>query len=122
MLYADDLVSLAEMLEGLMTKMAVQKNGLESNGLKVNMGKAKFQISSRDLHTLQTYSKYPCAVCRKGVRKNSVFCSGCLCQVHKKCSNISGRLAEDPDSKCRGVLVKHGQLMEDLVLKSNLLM
>ena len=86
------------------------------------MGKTNFLISSRDLHTLETSSKYPCAVCRKGVRKNSVFYSGCLCRVHKTCSNISLRLVEDPDFKCRGVLVKHGQLMEDLVLKSNLLM
>ena len=38
MLYADDLVILAEKFEGLMTKMAVWKNGIES---KVNMGKPK---------------------------------------------------------------------------------
>ena len=36
--YADDLVILAETFEVLMMKMAVWKNGLESKGLKVNMG------------------------------------------------------------------------------------
>ena len=61
-------------------------------------------ISGRDLRILQTSSKYPCALCRKGVGKNSIFCGGCLFWVHKKCSNIPGRLAEDPDFRCRSCL------------------
>ena len=68
MLYADDLI-LAETFEDLMKKMAVWKNGLESKRLKVNMGKTKVMIPGRDLQTLQTSAKYPCAVCRKGDRK-----------------------------------------------------
>ena len=104
MLYADDLIILTETFEGLMTKMAGWKNGLESKGLKVNMGKTKVMISGKDLHTLQTSGKYPCAVCRKGVGKNSIFCSGCSFWVHKKCSSIPGRLVEDPDFRCRRCL------------------
>ena len=57
MRYADDLVILAETFEGLMTKIAVWKNGLESKGLKANMGKTRVMISGRDLHTLQTSGK-----------------------------------------------------------------
>ena len=57
MRYADDLVILAETFEGLMTKIAVWKNGLESKGLKANMGKTRVMISVRDLHTLQTSGK-----------------------------------------------------------------
>ena len=74
MLYADDLVILDETFEGLMTKMAEWKNGLESKGLKVNMGKTKVMISNRDLHTSQTSDKYPCAVYRKvsGTTQSSV--------------------------------------------------
>ena len=64
MLRADDLVILAETFE---RKMAVWKNGLESKGLHINMGKTEVMISGRDLHSLQTSDKYPCAVCRKGV-------------------------------------------------------
>ena len=41
MLYAGDLVLLAGMFEGLMTKMTVWKNGTESKRLNVNMGKIK---------------------------------------------------------------------------------
>ena len=57
-------------------------------------------ISGRCLHTLQT----SCAVCREGVGQNSIFCSGCLFWVHKKCSDIPGRLVEDPDFSCRRCL------------------
>ena len=104
MLCAHDLFFLAERFEGLMTKMAIWKNGLESKGLKVNMGKTKVMISSRDLHTLQSSGKYPCAICRKGVGKNWIFCSGCSFWVHKKCSDIPGRLVEDTDFGCRRCL------------------
>ena len=57
----------------------------------------KFMISSRDLYTLQTSGKYPCALCRKIVGQSSNFCSGCSFWVDKKCSDITGRLVEDPD-------------------------
>ena len=104
MLYADDLVILAELFEDLMTKVAVWKNSLESKEVKVNMRKTKVMISGRNLHILHTSGKYPCAVCRKGVEKNSIFCSGCLFWVHKKCSDIPGRLLEDPDFRCKRCL------------------
>ena len=91
MLHADDLVILGETFEGLMTKTTVWKNGLESKGLMLNIGKTKVTILERDLHTLQTSGKYRCAVCRKGVRKNSIFCSGCSFWVHKKYSDIPVR-------------------------------
>ena len=45
MLYADELIILAETFEGLMTKIAVLKNDLES------MGKTKVMILGRGLHT-----------------------------------------------------------------------
>ena len=75
-LYANDLVILAEIFEGLMTKIAVWKNGLESKVLKVNMGKTKIMVLGRGLHTLQTSGKCPFALCKKDARKNSIFCSG----------------------------------------------
>ena len=72
-------------------------------GIQAELGK-KVMISGRDLHTMQTSGKYPCAVCRKGVRKNSVFFSGCSFWVHKKCSDIQGILVKDPDFRCRRCL------------------
>ena len=67
MLYPDDRVILAETFEWLVTKMVVWKNGLESKGLKVSMGKSKVIILGRNLHTLHTFGRHPCAVYRKGV-------------------------------------------------------
>ena len=67
-------------------------------GLKVNMGRTKVMSSGRELHTLKNSDKY---LCRKGVGKNSVFCSECLFWVHKKCFDIPGRLGEDPGVGCR---------------------
>ena len=88
-----------------MTKIGVWKNGLESKGLMVTMGKTKVIISGRDLHTLQTHSKYPCAIFRKEVGKNSIFCGGCSFWVHKKCFDIPGRIVEDSYFRCRRCLV-----------------
>merc|ERR1712177_191616 len=49
---------------------------------------------------------YPCSVCRKGVRDNSIRCPICVHWVHHKCSLIKGRIKEDPDyvcPRCRGL-------------------
>ena len=79
-------------------------------------------ISGRDLHTMQTSGKYPCAVCRKGAPKKTQSSvvdvrfgftkSVPISQVDQLKILILG---------VEGVLVMHGQLIEDLVLKSNLL-
>ena len=71
-----------------------------SKGLKMSIGKTKVVVLGRGLHTLQTSGKYPCAVWKKGVPKNSVFCSGCSFWVHKKCSNNPSGLVEDPNFRC----------------------
>ena len=39
-------------------------------------------------------------------RKNWIYCSGCLLWVYKMCSDISGRIAEDPDFRCNRCLGK----------------
>ena len=74
------------------------------------MGKIKVMISGRDLHTLQTSGKYPCALCRKGVGKNSIFCSVFSFQVPNKCSDIPGRVVEDLDFRCRRCLGNAGAI------------
>ena len=66
------MVNSPEMFEGLMTKMEAWKNDLESKGLKVNMGKTKVMIMGRDLNTVQTSGRYPCAVKVLGRTQSSV--------------------------------------------------
>ena len=100
LLYADDLVIVAESEEELKTKLSEWKNGMEAKGLRVNMGKTKILISGVNLNTLKDSGKYPCSVCRKGVGSNSIFCSGCSYWVHKKCSGIKGALKTNHDYQC----------------------
>ena len=54
----------------------------------------------QNMDVLKDSGKFPCAVCRKGVGSNSIYCSGCSHWVHKKCSGIKGRLTADPQYKC----------------------
>ncbi|XP_057307369.1 uncharacterized protein LOC130645400 [Hydractinia symbiolongicarpus] len=92
LLYADDLVLIAESMEELVEKFEKWKKGLEEKGLKVNTAKSKVMISSIAAKCDLVVGKWPCGVCRKGVGSNSFFCQTCKHWVHKKCSSISGRL------------------------------
>ena len=53
------------------------KANMEEKGLRVNMKKTKILVSGLGLDQLQNSGKYPCAVCRRGVRSNSIRCSQC---------------------------------------------
>ena len=106
LLYADDLVIIADSLEECISKLKVWKTGMESKGLRVNMKKTKFMVSGLGLDVLKDSGKHPCAVCRSGVGDNSIQCSQCRFWVHKKCSGISGRIVADADyvcTRCRGM-------------------
>ena len=86
LLYADDLVIIAESMEELMVKLKAWKAGMEAKGLRVNMGKTKLMVTGHDLDVLKDSGTYPCAVCRTGVGANSILCTSCDHWVHKKCS------------------------------------
>ena len=58
----------------------------------------------------------------KVLEGTQIFCRESSFWVHKKYFNIPYRLVEDPELGLEGILVMHRQLMEDLALKSNLLM
>ena len=100
LLYADDLVITAENPELLESKLSTWKSNFEQKGLRVNMGKTKVMISGNGLETLKDTGRFPCGVCRQGVGRNSILCSGCNHWVHHRCSDIRGRLVEDPNFKC----------------------
>ena len=72
-----------------------------SKGLKVRMRKTKVMFCGPNLNTLKDSGKYPsCGVCCSGVGRNSIFCNGCSHWVHKRCSNIHGRLTADAAYRC----------------------
>lgn len=101
LLYADDLVLMAESLEELMEKLRKWKGAMEGKGLKVNMKKTKVMLGEVR-GQIQNTGKYPCTVCRKGVGGNSIQCTVCKGWVHKRCSGIKGKLpANGKDFECR---------------------
>ena len=104
MLYADDLVLIAESLEELEQLYANWKNEMEQKGLRVNVGKTKVMPSQYDKIPLNKSGKFPCSVCWKGVGNNSINCPSCKNWVHAKCSGIKGALSKATNFKCRRCL------------------
>ena len=100
LLYADDLVIIAETKEMLLQKLSVWKHSIETKGLRVNTLKTKVMHCKYDNSSRQEASKFPCGVCRKGVGSNSILCSLCKHYIHKRCSGLKGRLKEDPNYVC----------------------
>ena len=101
LLYADDLVLVAESEELLVAKIRKWKDGMEVKGLKVNMGKTKVMRCRVRSGQAENSGKYPCSVCRKGVGNNSIECTKCLSWVHKACSGIVGSLSKVVGFLCR---------------------
>ena len=101
LLYADDLVIIAESAEELERRFTTWKESIESKGLRVNLGKTKVMISGVNRGAALPEGKYPCGVCHKGVASNSIFCNHCSCWVHKRCSGIKGRLEAIVNYKCK---------------------
>jgi len=65
LLYADDLVVLAESEEELSKMLNRWKNGVQSKGMKVNMNKTA--ISGERCKGVHNTGRWPCGVCGRGV-------------------------------------------------------
>ena len=65
LLYADDLVIIADTIDELLSKLGSWKTNLEAKGLRVNMGKTKIMVCGKDLRSIKDSGKHPCGVCRK---------------------------------------------------------
>ena len=90
-LYADDLVLMADSMEELQLKFDRWKSVIEKKGLKVNIGKTKVMVSGEGGDRVISRID-PCGVCDKRVKANSVLCIGCQKWVHKRCSGVKGAL------------------------------
>jgi len=58
------------------------------------MGKTnviKIQVSSGQV---EDSGGYPYGVCRQGVGRNSIICTGCVTWIHKRCCGVAGRLQD----------------------------
>ena len=68
LLYADDLVLMAESREGLGEKLGAWKKSLEAKGLRVNISKTKVMKCQVGLgHHMAASAKDPCGVCGRRV-------------------------------------------------------
>ena len=96
LVYTDDLVLIAETLEDLKKKLIIWKYNIEAKGIRVNVNKTKLVCSKHISSVKSDAIKWPCSICHKGVGINSIFYQGCNHWVHKRCSEIKGRLKADP--------------------------
>lgn len=113
-LYADDLILMADSMEELQLKFDRWKSVIEKKGLKVNIGKTKVMVSGEGGEKVISRID-PCGVCGKRVKANSVLCIGCQKWVHKRCSGVRGALKKvEGMFKCRrcvsGVIDMEAQL------------
>ena len=97
LLYAEDLVLMAESIQELKWKVLKWKECMEVKGLKMNIGKTKVMVSGKNCGGVERLGKWPCTVCEKGVGSNSIRCIGCSGWVHKQCSGVKGSLVEAKD-------------------------
>lgn len=93
LLYADDLVIMAESLQELERKYTEWKKSLEGKGLRVNVGKTKVMIGDGSKPVLKSEID-PCSVCDTRVKRNSIRCNRCKLWVHAKCSGVKGSLGK----------------------------
>jgi len=82
LLYADDLVVIAENQEDLIKRINEWKNNVQNRGMRVNMNKTKVMISGECQKPVQKAARWPC------VGSNSIQCTRRHKWVHKKCSGI----------------------------------
>ena len=86
LLYADDLVLMAETMEELEAQFIHWKAAFEGKGLKVNLGKTKVMESSGGVVVLAKID--PCGVCGKRAKVNCVRCKTCEKWFHAWCARV----------------------------------
>src|SRR2546425_7179433 len=93
LLYADDLVLLAESRLELVKRLTEWMARLKEKGLRVNIGKTKIMNCKVGVGRVENSGKYPCGVCREWVGDNSIWCTSCK-WIHKIFSRVVGSLAK----------------------------
>merc|ERR1711974_272935 len=91
LLYADDLVVMAETEEELRVKLVSWKGEMEKKGLRVNMGKTTVRCSELGKGRVDKGASCPCGVCGLGVARSSIWCIKCEQWIHCKCTKLNSR-------------------------------
>ena len=101
LLYADDLILVAESEEKLRERIEIWNEGIEEKGLRVNISKTKVMKCQVVMVQAEDLGKYPWEVSKKGVGRNSIQCTICEKWVHKRCSGVKGNLRNVVDFTCK---------------------
>ena len=88
-LFADDVVLMAERMAELQEEHFGWKSALESNGLKVNQMKTKEMVSKIGQVTVRPSSKNdPCGICGRKTMFDTVLCKSCRNCIDGRCAMI----------------------------------
>ena len=120
LLYADDLVLVAQSIEKLREKVQRWKACMESKGLKMNIDKTKVMRSGKGSGDIVKTGKLPCAACGKGVMSNCIQCTECCEWVHRRCRDTKAPLIKVQGFRCRLCLTgrDNKDRIKDLVLEN----
>src|SRR6266516_4816423 len=113
LLYADDLVLLAESRIELERRLTEWISRLKEKGLRVNIGKTKVMNCKVGVGQVENSGKFPFEICRKGVGVNSICCIFCKKWIHKRCSGVGGSLGKMEDFTCRNCIGGGVKLVEE---------
>ena len=122
LLYADDLVLIAPIMEQLGRRVAEWRAILLDKGLKVNARNSKVMVGSSGRKMIVNSGRWPCW---KGVQANSVQCTVCKHWIHKRCIGMRGDLLRVADGfKCRRYdgTIKEADLAEDPMVDGDIWM
>ena len=100
LLYAGNLVLMAETLKDLKKKLTIWKDNIEAKRLWVIVNKTKLVCSKHSLSVKSGLVKWPCSIYCKGVGNNSILSQSCNHWVYKRFSKIKGKLKADLSFKC----------------------
>ena len=88
LLYAYDLVLMADIIDELKAKFIRWKAAFEGKGLKINLGKPKIMESGGDGGVVILAKIDPCSVCGKKAKENCVRGKTCKKWVHEWCFRV----------------------------------
>ena len=99
--YIDDLAIMSDNLEDLKIHLQAWRISLETQDLRINVGKTKILGSSGEAQKPARNAKWLCGVCSKGVGVNSILCQTCNLWIHKRCSGVKGALKKESMFRCK---------------------
>ena len=68
---------IAETEDDLIKRLNEWNDKVSSRGIRVNMNKTKIMISGEWQKVMQKAVRWPCGVCGRGIRNNSMQCTSC---------------------------------------------